>query len=167
MINIVLFEPEIPQNTGNIIRTCMAANFKLHLIEPLGFSLSEKALRRSAMDYIKTADYQLYPDYATFLAQNPNENNHFYITRYSKQTYTDVKFPLPVYLIFGKESTGLPLDLLKGDLAHCLRIPMVPNARSLNLANSVALVSYEVLRQQDYLDLMKHESIKGEDWIYK
>ncbi len=167
MINIVLFEPEIPQNTGNVMRTCMAANLKLHLIEPFGFSLTEKALRRSAMDYIKELEYQVYSDYQDFLKKNPNQGNHYYITRYSKQVYSDVVFPIPVYLIFGNESHGLPRDLLHNNLNHSLRIPMVKNARSLNLANSVALVSYEVLRQHDFLSLTTYESIKGEDFIYK
>lgn len=166
MINIVLYEPEIPQNTGNIMRTCMAANMRLHLIEPLGFSLSEKMLRRSAMDYIKDLDYTIYPNYQDFLQKNPNTGNHYYITRYSKQTYSNVVYPDDVYLVFGKESTGIPLDILKNDVQHCLRIPMVAQARSLNLSNCVALVSYEVLRQHQFVGLCDHETIKGEDWIY-
>ena len=166
MLNIVLFEPEIPQNTGNIMRTCMAANLKLHLIEPLGFSLSEKALRRSGMDYIKEIDYQVYSDYEAFLKDNPDVGNHFYVTRYSKQVYTNINYPLRVYLIFGNESKGLPKDLLHNNLDHCVRIPMVAKARSLNLSNSVAIMSCEVLRQHDFLDLKHYESIKGEKFIY-
>lgn len=167
MINIVLFEPEIPQNTGNIMRTCVAANMFLHLIEPLGFSLDEKHLRRSGLDYIKDLKYKVYPNYQEFLKQNKIDGNIFYITRYSKQVYSDINYPSgDIYLMFGKESTGIPLELLHDNLDYCVRIPMVEDARSLNLSNCVALVSYEVQRQHGFKGLATHETLKGEDWIY-
>lgn len=167
MIHVVLYEPEIPQNTGNIMRTCMAANCKLHLIEPLGFALDEKHLRRSAMDYIKELDYQIYPDWQAFAAANPSEN-YYYMTRYGKKapsafSFADIQGD--IYLILGKESTGIPKEILKKQLDHCMRLPMVEHARSLNLANCAAIIVYEVLRQLDYPGLSSVEVIKGADWL--
>ncbi len=166
MINVVLYEPEIPQNTGNIMRTCMAANCRLHLIKPLGFSMDEKHLRRSGMDYRDVCDYTIYENWDDFTSKNPAQ--YIYITRYGKNPpasfdYTSLKDD--IYLIFGKESTGIPKAILSHDLDHCFRLPMVANARSLNLSNCVAICVYEVLRQLDYPGLSKHECIKGEDWL--
>lgn len=166
MLNIVLYEPEIPSNTGNIMRTCMAFHMKLHLIEPLGFSLDEKHLRRAGMDYVQYIDYTVYPDWNTFKEKNPGQ--FYYVSRYASRTpdsfdYTDCKED--IYLVFGKESTGIDKEILYQNLDRCIRIPMVKDARSLNLSNCVALVSYEVLRQLDYPDLCKTETIKGSDFL--
>ena len=166
MIHVVLFEPEIPQNTGNIIRTCMAFGMKLHLIEPLGFYMDEKHLRRAGMDYIRDTDFTLWPDWKTF-AEN-NKGVYFYATRYGRKAPSDFDFQKiteDIYLIFGKESTGIPKEILRNDLLHCMRIPMVPSARSLNLSNCVAIVAYEVLSQRNYENLSGEEVIKGSDWL--
>ena len=166
MLNIVLYEPEIPDNTGNIMRTCMAFNCRLHLIEPLGFYLDEYHLKRAGMDYIDEVEYYTYANWEEFLSKN--EGDFFYITRYGKKTpdtfnFTECKND--IYLVFGKESTGIPKDILKANLDRCIRIPMVKDARSINLSNSVAIITYEVLRQFDYFDLSKVETIKGEDFL--
>ena len=168
MINIVLFEPEIPQNTGNIMRTCAGTYTKLHLIKPLGFSLDEKHLKRSAVNYIEHCDYKVYENFEEFKEKNKGE--YFYLTRYGKNTYSDVNFTdieENIYLIFGKESTGIPKEILKGNLDRCLRIPTNANIRALNLSNCVALVLFEVLRQKDYPNLSKVEIIKGADFLEK
>ena len=166
MLNIVLYEPEIPDNTGNIMRTCMAFNCRLHLIEPLGFYLDEYHLKRAGMDYIDEVEYYTYANWEEFISKN--KGDFFYITRYGKKTpdtfnFTECKND--IYLVFGKESTGIPKDILKANLDRCIRIPMVKEARSINLSNSVAIITYEVLRQFDYFDLSKVESIKGEDFL--
>ena len=164
MLNIVLYEPEIPTNTGNIMRTCVATGAKLHLIEPLGFRLDEKSLRRSGVNYIDKLDYQVYLDYEDFLSKNKGE--FYYFTRYGKKPHSSFDYSDPnknIYLIFGKESTGIPKEILKDHLDHCLRIPMASNVRALNLSNCVAIVTYEVLRQQDYPNLSKVEVQKGEN----
>ena len=130
MINIVLFEPEIPQNTGNIMRTCVAVGARLHLIKPLGFELSDKQLKRSGMDYIEELDYFVYEDYQDFIFKNPGY--YFYITRYGEKTYSDVDYNEVkdnIYLIFGKESTGIDKNILKNNLDHCFRIPMKKDIR--------------------------------------
>lgn len=166
MIHIVLYEPEIPQNTGNIMRTCVATGSTLHLIKPLGFKLDEAKLRRSGMDYIDDLVYHVYEDFDAFVTKYPN--NHYYITRYGTQTPYQVDFTQPkrdVVLVFGKESTGIPKAILQKHLDHCLRLPMVGTARSLNLSNSVAIVIYEVLRQLDFPGLSKEEVLKGKDWL--
>lgn len=167
MIHVVLYEPEIPQNTGNIMRTCMAANCKLHLIEPLGFSLDEKHLRRSAMDYVKELDYRIYQNWESFVRENPSDH-YYFMTRYAKKAPSDFDFSTiheDIYLILGKESTGIPKTILRNQLDHCMRLPMVAHARSLNLSNCAAIIVYEVLRQLDYPSLSKVETIKGEDWL--
>ena len=167
MIHVVLYEPEIPQNTGNIMRTCMEAGCKLHLIEPLGFYLDEHHLRRAGMDYVKDLEYDRYPDWEAFINEH-DEQKCYYMTRYGKQAPSSFDFTQcegDIYLVFGKESTGIPLPILKRNLEHCMRLPMVANARSLNLSNTVAIGVYEVLRQLDYPGLSKTEVIKGEDWI--
>lgn len=167
MIHVVLFEPEIPQNTGNIMRTCMASNCKLHLIEPLGFSLDEKHLRRSAMDYVKELDYTIYPSWEDFTTKHPSEN-YYYMTRYGKKAPSQFDFTKvegDIYLVLGKESTGIPKEILAHQLEHCMRLPMVAQARSLNLSNCAAIIIYEVLRQLDYPGLSVVEVLKGEDWL--
>ena len=168
MINIVLFEPEIPQNTGNIMRTCVAVGARLHLIKPLGFELSDKQLKRSGMDYIEELEYFVYEDYKDFIFKNPGQ--YFYITRYGEKTYSNVDYNEVkdnIYLIFGKESTGIDKNILKNNLDHCFRIPMKKDIRSLNLSNCVAIVLYEVLRQINYLGLSKFETIKGKNYLKK
>ncbi len=167
MLHIVLFEPEIPQNTGNIMRTCVAFKMKLHLIQPLGFSLDEKSVKRSGMDYIRELDMSVYRDWEDFVAKNQGE--FYFITRYGQKSPDQERFDAAkeIYLVFGKESTGIPKAILRDHLDRCLRLPMVPEARSLNLANTVAILSYEVLRQHDYPGLSRHEVIKGEDWLVR
>lgn len=166
MINIVLYEPEIPTNTGNIMRTCIAIGAKLHLIEPLGFRLDEKSIRRSGANYIDSLDYEVYDDYDDFLSKNSGE--FYYFTRYGRKPHTSFDYSdsnKNIYLIFGKESTGIPKGILKNNLDRCMRIPMSDKVRSLNLSNCVAIVAYEVLRQQDYNDLLRSEPFKGEDYL--
>lgn len=166
MIHIVLYEPEIPQNTGNIMRTCVATNAKLHLIKPLGFKLDEQRIRRSGMDYIDDLKYEVYENFDEFTQKIPGD--YFYITRYGKKSPYQVDFTQEkgdVILIFGKESTGIPKTILSTHLEHCLRLPMVASARSLNLSNTVAIVIYEVLRQLNFPDLSLVEVLKGEDWL--
>ena len=167
MINIVLFEPEIPQNTGNIMRTCAGTYTKLHLIKPLGFSLDDKYLKRSGVNYIEHCDYTVYEDFEDFLEKN-NEGEFYFLTRYGKKPHSDFDFSdreKNIYLVFGKESTGIPKEILSKHLDRCLRIPINSNIRALNLSNCVALVLFEVLRQQDYPNLSKVETIKGEDFL--
>lgn len=166
VINIVLYEPEIPQNTGNIMRTCVATNSRLHLIEPLGFKLDDAHLKRSAVNYIEHLDYRVYPDFETFKRNNPG--TYYYFTRYGHKPHTSFDYSNKdeeIYLIFGKESTGIPRELLQKDLDHCMRIPMTDHVRALNLSNCVAIVTYEVLRQQDYRDLLREEPHKDKDYI--
>lgn len=167
MLHLVLFEPEIPQNCGNIMRTCMASNTKLHLIEPLGFSLDEKHLKRAGMDYVKDLDYKIYPNWESFIEANPSPN-YYFMTRYGQKAPSQFDFTQcegDIYLILGKESTGIPKEILRGYLDNCMRLPMVPTARSLNLSNCAAIIVYEVLRQLDYPNLSGAEVIKGKDWL--
>ena len=167
MIHIVLFEPEIPQNTGNIMRTCAASGSCLHLIKPYGFYLDEKHLRRSGMDYRDDITLFEHDDWQSFCDQFPSDH-YYFITRYGQTTYSDVSYDLidqDIFLVFGKESTGIDKRILRDNLDHCLRVPMIAKARSLNLANTVALVLYEVLRQRSFAGLSKYEVIKGKDFL--
>lgn len=166
MINIVLYEPEIPQNTGNIMRTCVAINAKLHLIEPLGFILNDKTIKRSGVNYIDKLEYIVYKNFEDFLSKNTGE--FYFFTRYGKKPHSEFNFTdtaKNIYLIFGKESTGIPKTILRNYLDRCMRLPTTANVRSLNLSNCVAIAAYEVLRQQDYPTLLKTEPHKGEDWL--
>lgn len=168
MINIVLYEPEIPQNTGNIMRTCVATNAVLHLIEPLGFKLDSKTVKRCGVNYIDKLKYTVYKNFEDFKSKNKGE--YYFFTRYGKKPPTEFDFTdkaKNIYLIFGKESTGIPKKILKNNLDRCTRIPTTGNVRSLNLSNCVAIATYEVLRQQNYLDLSRVEIQKGEDWLLK
>lgn len=168
MNHIVLFEPEIPQNTGNIMRTCVATGTKLHLIKPFGFILDDVHLKRSGVNYIDKLDYVVYDNFAEFKEKNKGE--YYYLTRYGKKSHSSFNYQeknKDFYFIFGKESTGIPLDILKDDLDHCLRIPMTKNVRALNVSNSVAIVIYEALRQQEFLELLKEEPHKGADFLEK
>ena len=167
MINIVLYEPEIPQNTGNIMRTCVATNSVLHLIEPLGFKLDENKIRRSGMDYRKDLTMYTYSNFDEFL--DKNKGSYFFITRYGHNPPSTANFDIKddIYLIFGKESTGIPKELLQRYPNDLYRLPMVKEARSLNLSNCAAICVYEVLRQRNYEDLSKEEYLKGSDWVTK
>lgn len=168
MIHIVLFEPEIPQNTGNIMRTCAGTGTYLHLIRPLGFSLDEKSIKRSGVNYIEHCNYNVYDNFEEF--SKKNKGTYFFLTRYGKKTHSDFNYKEikdDIYLIFGKESTGIPKQILSKNLDMCFRIPMNSNIRALNLSNSVAIVLFEVLRQLDYLDLFKEEPFKGADYLEK
>lgn len=168
MINIVLYQPEIPGNTGNIMRTCAGTGVKLHLIKPLGFSLDEKSIKRSGVNYIEYCDYQVYENYEDFLSKN--KGVFYYLTRYGRKPHTSFDYSNKndnIYLVFGKESTGIPKEILKDHLENCMRIPMNSNIRALNLSNSVAIMVYEVLRQQNYPNLLFEEPFKGEDYLEK
>lgn len=151
-MNIVLYEPEIPQNTGNIARTCAATGSRLHLIEPLGFRIDESAVKRAGLDYWDKLDLVVYPDWDTFVARNEGAPLWYASTK-AAHLYTQVAYGPDDYLVFGKETKGLPESLLAAHYDHCVRIPMRPTLRSLNLANSVAVVLYEALRQQDFAGL--------------
>ena len=166
MLNVVLYEPEIPQNTGNIMRTCVATGAKLHLIEPLGFILNDKTIKRSGVNYIDKLNYQVYEDFNDFTKKN--KGDYYFFTRYGKKPHTSFDFSdkeREIYLIFGKESTGIPKEILRNYLDRCTRIPTTSSVRALNLSNCVAVATYEVLRQQDYPSLQKTEPHKGEDWL--
>lgn len=167
MINVVLFEPEIPGNTGNIMRTCVATNTKLHLIKPLGFSLDEKYLRRSGVNYIDKCNYQVYENIDDFFEKNP-DGEYYFLTRYGHKPHTSFDYSdtsKNLYFIFGKESTGIPRQILEPHLDHCMRMPMSKNVRALNLSNTVAIMVYEALRQQDYPNLYREEPHKSKDFI--
>ncbi len=149
MLNIVLHEPEIPANTGNIGRTCVAANARLHLIEPLGFRLDEKRLKRAGMDYWDRLDVTTYIDYKDFLEKNPGAKVYMATTKASK-IYTQASYGPDCYIMFGKESAGIPEEILVQHKEECIRIPMDGDIRSLNLSNSVSIVLYEALRQNNF-----------------
>ena len=149
MLNIVLLEPEIPANTGNIGRTCVAAGARLHLIEPLGFRLNEKNLKRAGMDYWKDLDVRTYINYEDFLNQNPGAKIYMATTKAAK-VYTEVRYEPDCYIMFGKESAGIPEEILVKHTDTCIRIPMIGNIRSLNLGNSAAIILYEALRQNGF-----------------
>ena len=166
MLNVVLFEPEIPGNTGNIMRTCVATNTKLHLIKPLGFSLDEKYIKRSGVNYIEKCNYEVYENIDDFF--NKNKGTYYFLTRYGKKPHTSFDYSNKdenIYFIFGKESTGIPTNILKPYLDNCMRMPMTDNVRALNLSNTVAIMIYEALRQQDYRDLLFEEPHKSADFI--
>ncbi len=166
MLNIVLFEPEIPANTGNIMRTCVATNTPLHLIKPLGFSLEDKYVKRSGVNYIDKCVYTLYENIDEFFEKN--KGTYYFMTRYGKKPHTSFDYSNKeenIYFIFGKESTGIPLKILKPHLDNCMRIPMTSNVRALNVSNAVAITIYEALRQQDFNDLLREEPHKDKDII--
>ena len=167
MINIVLYQPEIPQNTGNIMRTCVATGSRLHLIKPLGFEIDDAHLKRSGVNYIDKLEYFVYENFEDFLNQN-SEGEYYFFTRYGHKPHTSFNYSnvnKDLYFIFGKESTGLPKDILKHHLDRCMRIPMSENVRALNLSNCCAIVIYEVLRQQNYNNLLFDEPHKGQDYL--
>lgn len=170
MNHIVLFQPEIPQNTGNIMRTCAATNMKLHLIKPLGFDLDIKKVRRSAANYMEHVEYFVYENFDDFASKNKGQ--FYFLTRYGQKAPDQMNFKNTeedVFIIFGSESSGIPKEILRPHLDNCLRLPMTDKVRSLNLSNTVAILAYEVLRQQGYNDLFTHEpeTLKGKDWLLK
>ncbi|HIX78214.1 MAG TPA: tRNA (cytidine(34)-2'-O)-methyltransferase [Candidatus Fusicatenibacter merdavium] len=162
-MNIVLFEPEIPSNTGNIGRTCVATGTRLHLIEPLGFRLNEKAIQRAGMDYWRDLDVTTYLNYEDFLAKNPGAKIYMATTK-ARQTYADVQYEEDCYIMFGKESAGIPEEILVKHPDTAIRIPMNESIRSLNLANSVAIVLYEALRQQGFANMQKEGQLRNFSW---
>ncbi len=163
MINIVLHEPEMPANTGNIGRTCVAAGAKLHLIEPLGFRINDKMIKRAGMDYWDKLDVATYVCYEDFLERNPGVKIYMATTK-SRQTYTDVRYEEDCYIMFGKESAGIPEEILLDNKENCIRIPMLADIRSLNLANSVAIVLYEALRQNGFRDFQIQGQLHHYEW---
>lgn len=163
MMNIVLFEPEMPLNTGNIGRTCVATNTRLHLIEPLGFKLNEKAIRRAGLDYWDKLDVTVYCDYQDFLDKNPGAKIYMATTK-AKHVYTEVEYEPDCYIMFGKESAGIPEEILVENEETCVRIPMWGEIRSLNLANSVAIVLYEALRQNGFEKMTMEGNLHRLHW---
>lgn len=163
MLNIVLLEPEMPANTGNIGRTCVAAGARLHLIEPMGFFINDKMLKRAGLDYWHKLDVTTYISYEDFLEKNQGSKIYMATTK-SKQRYTDVSYEEDAYIMFGKESAGIPEELLLGNKENCVRIPMMPEERSLNLSNSVAVVLYEALRQQGFPCLESEGQLHRYEW---
>lgn len=161
-INVVLVEPEIPQNTGNIARTCAATGTKLHLIHPLGFKISEKEVKRAGLDYWDKVDIEEHDSLDAFLQKYPaNKNNMFFLTTKGQKCYSDINFRemnSDIFILFGKETKGLPEDLLINNLSHAIRIPMKKDLRSLNLSNSVSIVLYEILRQRNF-DSLEETSV--------
>jgi tRNA (cytidine/uridine-2'-O-)-methyltransferase len=165
MINIVLHEPEMPANTGNIGRTCVACGARLHLIEPLGFSLNEKHLKRAGLDYWDKLDVTVYDDYADFLKKNPDASDKIYMaTTKAHKTYADVSYEPDCYIMFGKESAGIPEEILVDHEQTCIRIPMIGDIRSLNLSNSVAVILYEALRQQGFASMNLEGNLHRLSW---
>ena len=163
MINIVLLEPEIPANTGNIGRTCVAAGARLHLIEPLGFRLDEKSLRRAGMDYWNQLDVTTYIDYKDFLEKNPGAKVYMATTK-AQKLYTEAEYEPDCYIMFGKESAGIPEEILVSHKEACIRIPMAGQIRSLNLGNSAAIVLYGALRQNGFADMEREGKLHRLTW---
>ena len=149
MINIVLYSPEIPQNTGNISRTCAVTGARLHIIKPIGFEISDRTLKRAGLDYWDKLDVTYYENYEDFLGQNENAEL-FFFSAHAERSFAEVEYPNDVFLVFGRESVGLPEELVRENIDRALRIPMRKTLRCLNLSNSVAIAVYEVLRQKNY-----------------
>lgn len=162
-MNIVLLEPEIPANTGNIGRTCVATGTRLHLIKPLGFSLNEKQLKRAGMDYWSKLDVKIYVNFDDFIEKNPGAHIYMATTK-SRKTYADVKYEPDCYIMFGKESAGIPEEILVEHKEDCIRIPMLPDIRSLNLSNSAAIILYEALRQNNFNNMELEGNLHRLSW---
>jgi tRNA (cytidine/uridine-2'-O-)-methyltransferase len=162
-MNIVLLEPEIPANTGNIGRTCVATGTKLHLIEPMGFRINEKALKRAGLDYWDKLDVAVYDSYRDFLEKN-SEAKIYMATTKAKRTYTEVEYEPDCFIMFGKESAGIPEEILMENEPNCVRIPMIGEIRSLNLSNSAAIVLYEALRQNGFTDMKLEGQLHHHTW---
>lgn len=165
-INIILHEPEIPQNTGNIARTCAATGASLHIIKPMGFTIDDKKLKRAGLDYWDKLDITYYENYEDFLQKRPEAiGNTFFFTTKAPKSYTEVEqYPDNVFIMFGKETKGLPEDLLYENREHCVRIPMRDTLRSLNLSNSVAIAVYEILRRRDFEGLREDGNLTSRSW---
>lgn len=163
MLNIVLLEPEIPANTGNIGRTCVATGSRLHLIKPLGFDISDKAVRRAGLDYWKDLSVTVYEDFEEFLRKNPSATIYMATTK-ARRAYTEVHFKENDFIMFGKESAGIPEDILINYEATAIRIPMIGEIRSLNLSNSVSIVLYEALRQLDFCGMKMKGDLHRLEW---
>ena len=164
-IHIVLHEPEIPQNTGNIARTCAATGASLHIIKPMGFTIDDKKLKRAGLDYWDKLDITYYENYADFLQKNPGAIGHiYYFTTKAPRSYAEVSYEDEVYVMFGKETRGLPEELLYENRESCVRIPMRDTLRSLNLSNSVAIAVYEILRQHDFEGLREDGNLTTREW---
>lgn len=163
MMNIVLHEPEMPANTGNIGRTCVAAGARLHLIEPLGFKINEKMLVRAGLDYWDKLDVTLYDNFEDFMQKNPGAKIYMATTK-APQTYTEVTYEPDSYIMFGKESAGIPEDILVDHQETAIRIPMIGDIRSLNLSNSVAIVLYEALRQNEFSNMNLEGHLRNYEW---
>lgn len=149
MINIVLYSPEIPQNTGNISRTCAVTGARLHIIKPIGFEISDRTLKRAGLDYWDKLDVTYYENYEDFLGQNGNSEMYFF-SAHGRNSYTEIEYPDGVFLVFGRESVGLPKELIEENIDKSVRIPMRKTLRCLNLSNSVAIAVYEALRQKNF-----------------
>ncbi|MBQ4562395.1 MAG: tRNA (uridine(34)/cytosine(34)/5-carboxymethylaminomethyluridine(34)-2'-O)-methyltransferase TrmL [Clostridia bacterium] len=162
-INIVLIEPEIPQNTGNIARTCAATGASLHLVEPMGFKVDDRKLKRAGLDYWHELDITYYKDINDFFERNKGEEFYYFTTK-APQCYSDVKYPERVFLVFGKETKGLPEDLLYHNRERCVRMPMRENLRSLNLSNTVAIAVYETFRQRGFEGLCEQGQLTQYQW---
>ena len=162
-IHIVLLEPEIPQNTGNIARTCAATGASLHLIRPMGFEIDDKKLKRAGLDYWDKLDITYYDGLADFMSRHEGACIYYFTTKAPK-CYTEITYPEEVFIMFGKESAGLPEELLFANRSHCVRIPMREHLRSLNLSNSVAIAVYEILRQGDFANLQEEGALTRFDW---
>lgn len=163
MFNIVLVQPEIPQNAGNIARTCAATGTRLHMVKPLGFEVTDKYLKRAGLDYWNLVEIFYYDNFEQLQAQNPNAR-FFYFTTKAQHKHSDVQFRDGDFLVFGKETKGLPEELLMQHENECLRIPMFAQARSLNLSNSVAVALYEALRQNDFPGLLEEGELHEHSW---
>lgn len=163
MLNIVLHEPEMPANTGNIGRTCVAAGARLHLIEPLGFSINDKMVKRAGLDYWDKLDVTVYDDFNDFCERNPGAKIYMATTKAHK-TYTEVSYEPDCYIMFGKESAGIPEEILVDHEDTCVRIPMIGDIRSLNLSNSVAIVLYEALRQNNFDHMNQEGHLHRLEW---
>jgi len=165
VVNIVLLEPEMPANTGNIGRTCVATGARLHLIEPMGFKINEKSVKRAGLDYWQHLDVTVYDCFSDFLAKNPDARDRLYMaTTKAKHVYSEVAYPEDCYLMFGKESAGIPEEILVDYEDTCIRIPMIESIRSLNLSNSAAIVLYEVLRQQGFRQMELEGELHRLNW---
>ncbi len=163
MLNIVLHEPEIPANTGNIGRTCCATGTRLHLIEPMGFKINEKSVKRAGLDYWDKLDVVIYDSYADFVEKNPDAKI-YYATTKAPQSYDEVSYEDDCFIMFGKESAGIPESILVNNEETCVRIPMNPDIRSLNLSNSVAIILYEALRQNSFKGMEMEGKLRNYEW---
>ena len=162
VINIVMVEPEIPQNTGNVARTCAATGARLHLVGPMGFKIDDKKLKRAGLDYWQYLDITYYDNLDEFFLKN--QGQFYYFTTKARNVYSEVEYPDNCYLFFGKETKGLPEELLLKNKENCVRLPMIGQARSLNLSNTVAIATYEVLRQWNFPELQNFGNLHNYTW---